>query len=306
MWAYIAKRLILTVPVLLGVSFVVFAIVRVLPGDPAQVLAGEAATKELIEGLRRDLGLDRPLLVQYVDFLGSLLRGDLGRSIRSKIPVTSELAIRVPNTMILALAGITVATLVGVPAGIISAVKPYSLIDTGVMLLALAGLSMPVFWSGLMLILVFAVLLGWLPAVGTGTPAHIVLPAIAVGMTSAAIIARMTRSSMLEVLRSDYIRTARAKGVAERVVINRHALRNALIPVITVIGLQTGTLLSGAVLTESVFAWPGVGRLMVEGILARDYPLVQGAVLVVALSFVLVNLVVDLLYALADPRIRYE
>jgi len=306
MWAYIAKRLILTVPVLLGVSFVVFAIVRVLPGDPAQVLAGEAATKELIEGLRRDLGLDRPLLVQYVDFLGSLLRGDLGRSIRSKIPVTSELAIRVPNTMILALAGITVATLVGLPAGIISAVKPYSLIDTGVMLLALAGLSMPVFWSGLMLILVFAVLLGWLPAVGTGTPAHIVLPAIAVGMTSAAIIARMTRSSMLEVLRSDYIRTARAKGVAERVVINRHALRNALIPVITVIGLQTGTLLSGAVLTESVFAWPGVGRLMVEGILARDYPLVQGAVLVVALSFVLVNLVVDLLYALADPRIRYE
>jgi peptide/nickel transport system permease protein/oligopeptide transport system permease protein len=306
MWAYIGKRLLLTLPVLFGVSFVVFAMVRLIPGDPAEIMAGQAATKELVEGIRRDLGLDRPILVQYVDFLLNLLEGDLGHSIRSRIPVTVELAVRVPNTVILALSGIAVATLVGVPAGIVSAVKPYSVIDTLVMLVALAGLSMPVFWSGLMLILVFAVVLGWLPAVGTGTPAHVVLPAVTVGMTSAAIIARMTRSSMLEVLRSDYVRTARAKGLSEGLVINRHALRNALIPVVTVIGLQMGTLLSGAVLTESVFAWPGVGRLIVEGILARDYPLVQGAVLVVALSFVLVNLLVDVLYAAVDPRIRYE
>lgn len=306
MWAYIGKRVLLTLPVLFGVSFVVFAMVRLIPGDPAEIMAGQAATRELVEGIRRDLGLDRPLLVQYADFLLDVLKGDLGHSIRSRIPVTDELAVRVPNTVILALAGIAVATLVGVPAGIVSAVKPYSVVDTLVMLVALAGLSMPVFWSGLMLILVFAVLLGWLPAVGTGTPAHLVLPAITVGMTSAAIIARMTRSSMLEVLRSDYIRTARAKGLSEGVVVNRHALRNALIPVITVVGLQMGTLLSGAVLTESVFAWPGVGRLIVEGILARDYPLVQGAVLVVALSFVLVNLLVDVLYAAIDPRIRYE
>jgi peptide/nickel transport system permease protein/oligopeptide transport system permease protein len=306
MWAYIGKRLLLTLPVLFGVSFVVFAMVRLIPGDPAEIIAGQAATRELVEGIRRDLGLDRPILVQYVDFLLNLLEGDLGHSIRSRIPVTVELAVRVPNTVILALSGIAVATLVGVPAGIVSAVKPYSVIDTLVMLVALAGLSMPVFWSGLMLILIFAVVLGWLPAVGTGTPAHVVLPAVTVGMTSAAIIARITRSSMLEVLRSDYVRTARAKGLSEGLVINRHALRNALIPVVTVIGLQMGTLLSGAVLTESVFAWPGVGRLIVEGILARDYPLVQGAVLVVALSFVLVNLLVDVLYAAVDPRIRYE
>lgn len=306
MLRYIVKRLILTIPVLLGVAFVVFAMVRVIPGDPAEILAGQAATRDLIEGLRRDLGLDRPLLAQFVDFLGGLARGDLGRSLRSRLPVSDELALRVPLTITLALSGIAIATVLGVGAGIISAVRPYSLLDTSVMLVALLGLSIPVYWSGLMLILVFAVILNWLPAVGWGTPAHLVLPAFTLGLTSSAIIARMTRSSMLEVLRSDYIRTARAKGLGERIVVNRHALRNALIPVITVIGLQTGTLLSGAVLTESVFAWPGVGRLMIEGILARDYPIVQGAVLVVSLSFVFVNLVVDLLYALADPRIRYE
>jgi len=306
MWAYIAKRLLLAIPVILGVAFVVFAMVRIVPGDPAQVIAGEAATKEFVEAVRKDLGLDRPLLEQFVSFVGNLLRGDFGRSVRSRAPVVLEVRARLPNTISLTLAGMLVAITVGVTAGVVSAVRPYSLVDTSVMLVALAGLSMPVFWSGLMLILVFAVWLGWLPAVGTGTPAHLILPAVTLGMATAAIIARMTRSSMLEVLRSDYIRTARAKGLAEPSVVSRHAFRNALIPVITVVGLQMGTLLSGAVLTESVFAWPGIGRLLVEGILTRDYPIVQAAVLVVAMAFVLVNLFVDVLYAIADPRIHYD
>ncbi|MDR7549303.1 MAG: ABC transporter permease [Armatimonadota bacterium] len=306
MWAYIAKRLLLTVPVIFGVAFVVFAMVRIVPGDPAQIIAGETATKEFVEAIRKDLGLDRPLMEQFVTFMASLVRGDLGRSIRSKAPVSEELWARIPNTVRLTVAGLVVAVSVGVTAGVVSAIRPYSVVDSAVMLVALLGLSMPVFWSGLMLILIFAVRLGWLPAVGTETLAHLVLPAITVGMATAAIIARMTRSSMLEVLRSDYIRTARAKGLAEPVVVTRHALRNALIPVITVVGLQTGTLLSGAVLTESVFAWPGIGRLLVEGILARDYPIVQAAVLVVALAFVLVNLAIDVLYAAVDPRIHYE
>jgi peptide/nickel transport system permease protein len=305
MWSYIVKRLLLAIPVIFGVAFLVFAMVRIVPGDPARVIAGEAATLDVVEGIRRDLGLDRPIIQQFGTFIAGLARGDLGRSIRSRAPVGGELRARVPNTLQLTAAGLLVAIVVGVGAGVISAVRPYSLLDTAVMLVALAGLSMPVFWSGLMLILVFAVRLGWLPAVGTGSLAHLILPAIAIGGSTAAIIARMTRSSMLEVLRSDFIRTARAKGASEAAVISRHAFRNALIPVITVVGLQMGTLLSGAVLTESVFAWPGVGRLLVEGILARDYPIVQAAVLAVALAFVLVNLVVDVLYAIADPRIHY-
>lgn len=305
MWAYIVKRLLLAVPVLFGVAFLVFAMVRIIPGDPARVIAGEAATEEVVAGIRRDLGLDRPLPEQFATFMGSLLRGDFGRSIRSRAPVSVELAARIPNTVQLAVAGLIVAVVIGVGAGIVSAVRPYSLLDTAVMLVALAGLSMPVFWSGLMLILIFAVRLGWLPAVGTGSLAHLVLPALTLGGTTAAIIARMTRSSMLEVMRSDYIRTARAKGLAEAAVINRHAFRNALVPVITVVGLQMGTLLSGAVLTESVFAWPGLGRLLVEGVLARDYPIVQASVLLVAASFVVVNLLVDVLYAVVDPRIHY-
>jgi peptide/nickel transport system permease protein len=306
MWAYIVKRVLLAIPVIFGVAFLVFAMVRIIPGDPARVIAGEAATQEVVEGIRQDLGLERPLGQQFLSFMSSLLRGDLGRSVRSRVPVSVELGARIPNTVRLTIAGLIVAVFVGVTAGVVSAIRPYSILDTGVMLVALAGLSMPVFWSGLMLILVFAVWLGWLPAVGTGSFVHLILPAVTLGMATAAIIARMTRSSMLEVLRSDYIRTARAKGLAEGTVINRHAFRNALIPVITVVGLQMGTLLSGAVLTESVFAWPGVGRLLVEGILARDYPIVQASVLVVALAFVIVNLFVDVLYAAVDPRIHYE
>lgn len=306
MWAYIVKRLLLSIPVIFGVAFMVFAMVRIVPGDPARIIAGEAATQEIVDGIRKDMGLDRPLLSQFATFIGNVLRGDFGRSVRSKAPVAGEVAARLPNTIRLATAGLFVAVVVGVSAGIISAIRPYSWMDTVVMLVALAGLSMPVFWSGLMLILVFAVWLGWLPAVGTGGLAHLVLPAVTLGMSTAAIIARMSRSSMLEVLRSDYIRTARAKGLAEAAVVNRHAFRNALIPVITVVGLQMGTLLSGAVLTETVFAWPGIGRLLVEGILARDYPIVQASVLVVAMAFVMVNLMVDVLYAVVDPRIHYD
>lgn len=306
MWAYIVKRLLLSIPVIFGVAFMVFAMVRIVPGDPARIIAGEAATQEIVEGIRKDMGLDRPLLKQFATFMGNVLRGDFGRSVRSKAPVAGEIAARLPNTIRLATAGLFVAVVVGVSAGIISAIRPYSWMDTVVMLIALAGLSMPVFWSGLMLILIFAVWLGWLPAVGTGGMAHLVLPAVTLGMSTAAIIARMSRSSMLEVLRSDYIRTARAKGLGEAAVVNRHAFRNALIPVITVVGLQMGTLLSGAVLTETVFAWPGIGRLLVEGILARDYPIVQASVLVVAMAFVMVNLMVDVLYAVVDPRIHYD
>lgn len=306
MWAYIVKRLLLSIPVIFGVAFMVFAMVRVVPGDPARIIAGEAATQEIVEGIRKDMGLDRPLLSQFATFMGNVLRGDFGRSVRSRAPVAGEIAARLPNTIRLATAGLFVAVVVGVSAGIISAIRPYSWMDTVVMLVALAGLSMPVFWSGLMLILIFAVWLGWLPAVGTGGMAHLVLPAVTLGMSTAAIIARMSRSSMLEVLRSDYIRTARAKGLGEAAVVNRHAFRNALIPVITVVGLQMGTLLSGAVLTETVFAWPGIGRLLVEGILARDYPIVQASVLVVAMAFVMVNLMVDVLYAVVDPRIHYD
>jgi peptide/nickel transport system permease protein/oligopeptide transport system permease protein len=305
MWSYIVKRLLLSIPVIFGVAFLVFAMVRIVPGDPATVIAGETATLDVVEGIRKDLGLNRPLLRQFGSFVAGLARGDLGRSIRTRAPVSLEVAARIPNTLQLTTAGLFVAVVIGVTAGVVSAVKPYSLIDTVVMLIALAGLSMPVFWSGLMLILIFAVRLGWLPAVGTGSVLHLVLPALALGGSTAAIIARMTRSSMIEVLRSDFIRTARAKGVGEAHVIRRHAFRNALIPVITVIGLQMGTLLSGAVLTESVFGVPGVGRLLVDGILARDYPIVQAAVLTVALAFVLVNLFVDVLYAVADPRIHY-
>jgi peptide/nickel transport system permease protein/oligopeptide transport system permease protein len=305
MWAYIVKRLLLAIPVIFGVAFLVFAMVRIIPGDPARVIAGEAATLDVVEAIRRDMGLDRPIIQQFGSFMAGLARGDLGRSVRTRAPVGGEVRARVPNTVQLTVAGLFVAVSVGVTAGVISAVRPYSVLDTAVMLVALAGLSMPVFWSGLMLILIFAVWLGWLPAVGTGSLAHVILPAIAVGGSTAAIIARMTRSSMLEVLRSDFIRTARAKGASEAAVIGRHAFRNALIPVITVVGLQMGTLLSGAVLTESVFAWPGVGRLLVDGILSRDYPIVQAAVLAVALAFVLVNLLVDVLYAIADPRIHY-
>jgi peptide/nickel transport system permease protein len=306
MSGYLLKRLLLAFPVLFGVSLVVFTMIRLIPGDPAQVMAGQAATEEVVREIRESLGLDRPVVVQYALFLGNAARGNLGHSLFNRAPVIEELAQRFPRTVRLALASMVVASLIGVPAGIISATRHLSWLDSLVMVLALAGVSMPVFWLGLNLILIFAVRLQWLPAIGHETWSHLILPAVTLGTASAAIIARMTRSAMLEVLRQDYVRTARAKGVAEPTVVQHHALRNALIPVVTVVGLQLGTLLSGAVLTETVFAWPGVGRLLVDAVLARDYPVIQGAVLLIATAFVALNVLVDMVYAALDPRIRYE
>ena len=306
MVSYIIRRLLLTVPTLIGVTLIVFSMVRLIPGDPAIAIAGEHASVEVVTAIRERLGLDRPFIVQYAIFLGNLLRGDLGRSAWTGRPVSAELWGRFRNTLELTGASILIALVVGLVAGTISATRQYSFFDYIAMVGAMMGVSIPIFWLGLMLMLLFAVFLGWLPAMGRGTIAHLVLPAVALSTGSAAIIARMTRSSMLEVFHQDYIRTARAKGVIERLVIFKHAMRNALVPVVTIVGLQFGALLGGAILTETVFAWPGMGRLIVEAIFARDYPLVQGGVLLAAAAFVLVNLVVDLLYSFIDPRIRYN
>jgi len=303
---YIIRRLLIMLPVLLGISIIIFTIVRVIPGDPGYIMAGPHATKDQVEQIRAQLGLNKHPVTQYFIFIKNLFRGDLGTSTRTGLPVMREIMARLPNTLLLALTSIMIATVFGVLTGIIAGVKQNSKFDYLSMLVALFGLSMPVFWLGLMLMLLFSIKLGWFPAVGADSFKHLILPAITLGANSTAIIARMTRSSMLEVIRLDYIRTARAKGLTEKLVISRHALKNALIPVVTVIGLQTGTLLGGAVLTEIVFAWPGIGRLMVEAILSRDYPVVQGVVLVVATMFIFVNLIVDILYSYLDPRIRYH
>ncbi len=287
-------------------TLVSFSLLHLVPGDPAEVLGGQEATKEDIERIRRDYGLDQPLVVQYLRFVGNAARGDLGVSIQSRHPVRELLLQRLAFTLQLSLLSILVASAAGLVAGIISSTRPYSVFDAASMLGALFGISMPIFWLGLLLILVFAVELHWLPSGGTGTLRHLILPAIALGSASAAVIARMTRASMLEVVRQDYIRTARATGHREAVVIFRHALKNAMIPILTVFGLEFGTLLGGAVLTETVFSLPGIGRLLVDGIFARDYPVVQGAMILVATTFVLVNLLTDLAYAFFDPRIRYE
>lgn len=293
-------------PVLFGVTLVSFSLLHLVPGDPAEILGGQEATVEDIARIRREYGLDRPLIVQYVRYLANAARGDLGISIQSRHPVRELLFQRLAFTLQLSLASILVASAIGLFAGIISSTRQYSILDTTSMLGALFGISMPIFWLGLLLILVFAVKLHWLPSGGTGTFAHLILPAIALGSASAAVIARMTRASMLEVARQDYIRTARATGYRESVVIFRHGLKNAMIPVLTVFGLEFGYMLGGAVLTETVFALPGIGRLLVEGIFMRDYPVVQGTMIVVAATFVLVNLLTDVAYAFFDPRIRYE
>jgi peptide/nickel transport system permease protein/oligopeptide transport system permease protein len=303
---YVIKRLFSTVPVLIGISLLLFFMLRMLPGDPAQVLAGQMATPEEIETIRTQLGLDRPIHVQYASFLSRLVRFDLGRSARTQNPVTEEIWARLPNTLLLAVVAITLACLFGIPAGIISAVRPYTWIDYLVTSSALFGISMPVFWLGLMLVIVFSIILKWLPAGGTGSWQHVVLPSITLAAFVVAFIARMTRSTMMEVLSQDYTTTARSKGLKEQVIVVKHAFRNALIPIITVVGLQFGLLLGGAVLTETVFAWPGLGRLIVDSILARDYPVIQGTILVFGLLYILVNLVVDVLYAYVDPRIRYD
>lgn len=303
---YITYRLTLTLFVLIGVSIFVFLMVRLVPGDPAELLADQWATKEDIELLRKNWGLDKPIILQYLTFMNKLLHGNLGNSVASNIPVASEIAAKFPNTLKLAVTGTIIAIIIGSLAGVISAAKAYSIFDNISMIFALIGVSTPAFWLGLMLILLFAVKLDWLPATGAGTIKHLILPSITLGLLTAGIIARQTRSSMLETLQQDYVATARAKGLKETIIIYKHALKNALIPVVTIVGLQFGHLLGGAVLVESVFSWPGMGRLLVDSIFTRDYPIIQGAVLIFAATFSLVNLGVDLLYGSIDPRIKYE
>jgi peptide/nickel transport system permease protein len=305
MFQYTVRRLISTIPVLLGISVLLFFMLRALPGDPAQVIAGEMATKKEVELIRHQLELDRPTYIQYGNFLWRLMRMDLGKSIKTQNPVITEILPRLRNTAILAVSATLLACLFGIPAGIVAAVRPYTAWDILVTALALFGISMPAFWLGLMLIVIFSVKLHWLPVGGSGGIQFLVLPAVTLANMLVATFARNTRSSMMETLNQDYITTARSKGLKERSVIIKHALKNALIPVVTVIGLQFGMLLGGTVLTETVFSWPGIGRLLVESILARDYPVIQGSILVFALLFILVNLTVDLLYALIDPRVRY-
>ncbi|MGE0591348.1 MAG: nickel ABC transporter permease [Vicinamibacterales bacterium] len=303
---YLVRRLLLTVPVLLGVTTLVFSLIHLIPGDPAQAMLGEAASVEDVADLRARLGLDRPLLAQYASFLGGALRGDLGRSLRTSQPVTVAIFERVPATLELAAAAMIVAIGVALPLGIAGAVWRGTTIDHAAMTLALAGVSIPNFWLGPLLAIVFAVELGWLPVAGRGTIAHLVLPAISLGAALAAILARMTRATLLEELREPYVQAARARGASRSRAIVRHAFRNSLIPVVTLVGLQFGAVLTGAVITETIFAWPGVGRLLIQSIGFRDYPLVQGCILLIAVTYVGVNLLTDLVYGVLDPRIRYE
>jgi len=313
--AYALRRLLLAVPVLFGVSVLVFAVLHLAPGDPAAIMLGAQATKEDIQRLHRDLGLDQPLAVQYFRWIGQVTRGDLGRSIPLGRAVLPEVLLRFKATLLLTAGALTIAVLLGLVAGIVSAVKQYSWLDRLSMGVAVTGVSLPVFWTGIMLIIVFSLQLRWFPSSGMSSPYgssvsdviwHLVLPAVTLGTASAAALARLTRSSVLEIIRQDYVRSARAKGLAERAVIARHVLKNAINPIITVLGVQVGFLLGGAILTETVFSWPGLGSMMVRAIQARDYPLVQGGVLLIATTFVVVNLAVDLLYAIFDPRIRYD
>ena len=306
MAVYIFRRLIQMIPVMLGVTLVVFLIMQLVPGDPARMLAGEGATPEQIEAVRQSLGLDRPMVEQYMTYLGNVLQGDLGKSMITNAPVLEEILIRLPTTVELALASILVAVTIGLLAGIVSATKQNSWADMSIMVVALLGVSMPSFWIGLMLMYYFSVELGWFPVAGWDTPAQMVLPALTLGSGGAAIIARMTRASMLEVIRQDYIRTARAKGVSRFKVIFKHALKNALIPIITVVGLQFGVLLGGTVLTESVFAINGVGQLVINAIRTRDLPMVQGTVLMVSMIFMLVNMSVDILYRVVNKRVDLD
>lgn len=307
MHKYILRRLLLLIPVMIGVSLIVFTMMYFTPGDPARIMLGESAPEEDVQRMREELGLNDPFFVQYFRYVkNAVVDRDLGRSYVTKRPVFSEIASRFPNTLKLAAIGVFIAVLIGVPVGIISATRQYSVFDNVAMVFALIGVSMPNFWQGLLLILLFSIKLQWLPSSGFDTLKHMILPGITIGTSSAAIITRMTRSSMLEVVRQDYIRTARAKGQAESIVINQHALKNALIPVVTVIGLQFGYLLGGAVLTESIFGITGVGRLMVDSIKSRDMLVVQGGVLFIAVTFSIVNLFVDILYAYIDPRIKSQ
>jgi peptide/nickel transport system permease protein len=304
MTTYILRRLALSAPVLVGITLVIFCAIRLLPGDPAIVMAGDLASGEYVDQLRHSMGLDKPVWVQYAIYLDNVAHGNLGRSTKSLRPVLAEIRDRYPYTIQLTVAGMLVAAALGISAGAVSAVRRDSVFDYGSMVVALFGVSVPIFWLGLILILLFSVNLRLFPAGGSGSLAHLVLPALTLGASAAGILARMTRASLLEVLGSDFVRTARAKGLRDTTVLLRHALPTAFVPVLTTLGLQFGSLLGGAVITESVFGWPGMGRLIVDSIAARDYPLVQGALMIFATSFALINLAVDVLYAMVDPRIR--
>ncbi len=309
MSTYIARRLLLLFPVLIGVSFLVFLIFHLTPGDPVRSMLGEAGqgiSAEEIEQIRRQFGLDRPWYVQYFSFLLGALRGDFGSSFQTGRPVFTEVASRFPFTMRLAGVSLLIAALVGVPAGVAAALRPRRWLDLGVMGIVLVGVSMPVFWLGILLMQTFSLNLRWLPPAGSGTWRHMVLPSVTIAFASVAFIARMTRSSLIEHLGEDYVRTARSKGLRESIVVYRHALRGAMIPVLTTIGLQFGHLLGGAVVVETIFGLPGLGRLTVDAIQARDLPMIQGSVLWIAVVFNVVNLVVDVLYVAIDPRIRYR
>lgn len=301
---YIIKRLLMLIPILIAVTFLVFFIISLTPGDIASMIIGDGATQETIQELKQEMGLDDPVIIQYGRYVKNLVTGDMGYSYATGKPVSSEIASRFPNTFKLTLVSIIISILIGIPIGIISATRQNSVFDNVAMIFALMGVSMPGFWFGLMLIIMFSLKLRWFPSGGSDSFKSIVLPAITLGLQATAYIARTTRSSMLEVVSQDYIRTAKAKGVSKRVVIFKHALKNALIPTITIIGLTFGNLLGGAILTETVFSWPGIGRLMVGSITKKDIPMVLGCIIVFAVSFSAVNLVVDILYAYIDPRIK--
>ncbi|MGE7273812.1 nickel ABC transporter permease [Brevibacillus panacihumi] len=306
MFAYIVKRLLQVIPTLIGVSILTFFLIHAVPGDPARMIAGPEASAEEVAEVRENLGLDQPLYVQYGKYVSNLLKGDLGVSLRSERPVLDEIMLRFPSTITLTVMAIAVMVVIGLFAGIFSATRPNSLIDNVTMMVSLFGISLPVFWLGLMLILLFSYYLNLLPSGGNDGFSHFILPALALGLSSSAILARLTRSSMLEVINQDFVRTARAKGVKEKLVVYKHTLKNALIPIVTIIGLEFGTLLGGAVLTETVFSINGLGRFIIQSIQFRDYPSIQGSILFVAAIFVIVNLLVDLCYGLVDPRVKYE
>jgi peptide/nickel transport system permease protein len=303
---FLARRILLTVPVLLGVATLVFALIHLIPGDPVRTMLGESATEDSVIELRGRLGLDRPIYQQYGSYLKGLARGDLGTSLRTNEPVSSAIATRLPATFELAGASMVVAITIAIPLGILAAVGAGTAVDHLATALALAGISMPSVWLGPLLAIVFAVELGWLPVSGRGSLAQLVLPAITLGAPLAAVLTRMTRASVIEELRELYVIAARARGISRTRAVLRHAFRNSLIPIVTVLGLQVGAVLTGAVITETIFAWPGVGRLLIQSIGFRDYPLVQGCILLIAVTYVSVNLLTDLAYGLLDPRIRYE
>jgi peptide/nickel transport system permease protein len=303
---YFFRRVLLAVPVLLGVATLVFSLIHLVPGDPAQAMIGDGASPQDVAELRKNLGLDQPLVTQYVTFLSNAVTGDLGRSFRTGQPVTAMIIERIPATAELAVAAMIIAIVLAIPLGVIAAVWRGTAVDYSAMTFALAGVSIPNFWLGPLLAIVFAVELGWLPVSGRGTLAHLVLPAISLGLALAAILARMTRASLLDELGELYVRAARARGVSNTAAISRHALRNSMVPLLTIVALQFGAVLTGAVITETIFAWPGIGRLLIQSIGFRDYPMVQGCILLIAVTYVTVNLITDLMYGFLDPRIRYE